>query len=215
MVLAKDLCDVTLAVESHPEASVQTELPTCLQREWSDRDENLIRRLRIMTNRRTLSFSIFAAAFLALCLPAVATAQWGRYPDNQRNRNVRYDDRYVRDSVHRLDRLARDFEREVDRSLDRSRRDGTRLEDRVNEQVRQFRNAVGDLKSRVGNGRDLDRSRNAAERVFQEARQVDVIGNRADRRIGSLWSQIRQELNVIAQAYGHYDRRTNNDRWRR
>jgi hypothetical protein len=168
-----------------------------------------------MTNRRTLSFSIFAAALLALCLPAVAAAQWGRYPGNQRNRDrdYGYDGRYVRDSVHRLDRLAKDFEREVDRSLDRSRRDGTRSEDRINGQVKEFRNAVSNLKSRVGNGRDLTRSRDEAQRVLQEARQIDRIGNRS-----SLWSQIRQELNVIAQAYGSYgyndsNRRTNNNDW--
>lgn len=169
-----------------------------------------------MSNRRTLSFSILAAALLALSLPVVATAQWSRYPDNQRNRNDRYDDRYVRDSVHRLDRLAKDFEREVDRSLDRSRRDGTRSEDRINGQVREFRNAVSKLKSRVGNGRDLNRSRNEAQRVLQEGRQLDRIGNRF-----SLWSQIRRELNVIAQAYGSYGyndsnrRSNNNDWWRR
>jgi len=166
-----------------------------------------------MTNRRTLSFSIFAAALIALCLPAVVAAQWTRYPDNQRNRNGRYDDRYVRDSVQRLDRLAKDFEREVDRSLDHSRRDGTRSEDRINDQVHQFRDAVSDLKSHVGNGRDLNRSRNEAQRVLQEARQLDRIGNRSDYRVSSLWSQIRQELNVISQAYGFYDRRTNNDDW--
>lgn len=169
-----------------------------------------------MTNRRTLSFSILAAALLALCLPAVAAAQWNRYPDNQRNRNGRYNERYVRDSVHRLDRLAKEFEREVDRSLDRSRRDGTRSEDRINGQVREFRNAVSNLKSRVGNGRDLNRSRNEAQRVLHEGRQLDRIGNRF-----SLWSQIRQELNVIAQAYGSYGyndsnrRSNNNDWWRR
>ncbi|MDQ3666756.1 MAG: hypothetical protein M3410_09285 [Acidobacteriota bacterium] len=179
-----------------------------------------------MTNRRTLSFSIFAAALLALCLPPAAAAQWDRYPDNQRNRDRdygrsgHYDDRYLRDSVHRLDRLAKDFEREVDRTLDRSRRDGTRSEDRINDQARQFRNAVSKLKSRVGNGRDLNRSRNEAQRVLQEARQLDRIGNRA--RLSWLWSQIRRELNVIAQAYGAYgynDNRNrgnhNSDWWRR
>lgn len=170
-----------------------------------------------MTNRRTLSFSIFAAALLALCLPAAAAAQWNRYPDNQRNRNGRYDDRYVRDSVHRLDRLAKEFERQVDRTLDRSRRDGTRSEDRINSEVRQFRNAVSDLKSRVGNGRDLNRSRNEAQRVLQEGQQLDRIANRTDYRVSSLWSQIRQELNLISQAYGssgYYDnRRSNSDDW--
>jgi hypothetical protein len=30
IVLAKDLCGVTLAVKSHPEASVETELPNSL-----------------------------------------------------------------------------------------------------------------------------------------------------------------------------------------
>ena len=38
MVLAKDLCGVTLAEKSHPKASVETELPDSLS-EWSDRDE--------------------------------------------------------------------------------------------------------------------------------------------------------------------------------
>ena len=59
-----------------------------------------------MVNRHPLKFSIFAAALLALCLPAVATAQWGRYPDNQDRDYGRYDDRYLRDSVHRLDRKS-------------------------------------------------------------------------------------------------------------
>ena len=78
-----------------------------------------------MTNRRTLSFSIFAAAILALCLPVLAAAQGGYgYPDYGRNRNGnygRYDERYLQDSIHRLDRLAKDFERDLDRALDRSR----------------------------------------------------------------------------------------------
>src|ERR1051326_8495363 len=108
-----------------------------------------------MTNRHTLKFSIFAAAILALALPAAASAQYGRYPDNRGY--GRYDDRGLKDSVQRLDRLAKDFERDMDRALDRSRVNGSSREDQINNQVKQFRNAVGDLKSRVGNGRDLNR----------------------------------------------------------
>jgi len=188
-----------------------------------------------MTNRRTLSFSILAAALLALCLPAVAAAQWDRYPDNQRNRdrdygrNGRYDEGYVRDSIQRLDRLSKDFERAVDRELDRSHEDGTRHEDRVNNEVHDFRRAVGDLKSRFGNGRDLNRSRNEAQRVLQTAREAERTSRHHFRngRLANQWSQIRQELNVIAQAYGSYGynddyyrndrnrRSNNNDWWRR
>ena len=167
-------------------------------------------------NRHTLKFSIFAAAILALALPAAASAQWGRYPDNRGN--GRYDDRGLRDSVHRLDRLAKDFERDMDRALDRSRVNGTNREDRINEQVHQFRDAVGDLKSRVGNGRDLNRSANEARRVLQEADQIDRVARRGfDGRTVSQWSQIQRELRYISGVYGFgygggYGR---DDDWRR
>src|SRR5262245_24155361 len=120
--------------------------------------------------RTTWKFSVLSAAVLALCLPAIAAAQWGRYPvnrypdnrypDNRNGDYGRYDDRYVRDSAHRLDRLAKDFERDMDRSLDHSRVNGTRREEAINDLVNDFRRAAGDFKSRVGNGRDLNRSYN-------------------------------------------------------
>lgn len=177
-----------------------------------------------MTNRHTLKFSLFAAAILALCLPVAAAAQWGgRYPQDQYpdNRGYgRYDDRGLRDSVHRLDRLAKDFERDMDRALDHSRTNGSRREDDINNQVHQFRNAVGDLKSRVGNGRDLNRSANEARRVLQEADDLDRFARRGfDGRTGSEWSQIQQELRYISNVYGFgygggYGRDRDDD-WRR
>jgi len=176
--------------------------------------------------RLNLIKSIVLAALLALTLPVLAAAQgtydpWGR---NNRN-NGRYDDRYLRDSIHRLDRLAKDFERDFDRALDRSRQNGSRREDVLNGEARQFRNAVSDLKSRFGNGRDLNRSANEAQRVLQSANRIDRVVNRVnDRRIFSEWSQIRQELRVIGDAYGQYGynngrngdiyrRPNNNDPW--
>jgi hypothetical protein len=152
--------------------------------------------------RHTLKFSIFAAAILALVLPVAASAQWGgRYPDDRGY--GRYDDRGLRDSVQRLDRLAKDFERDMDRALDHSRANGTNREDRINDQVHQFRRSVGDLKSRVGNGRDLNRSADEARRVLQEADQMDRVSRRGfDGRTASEWSQIQQELRYISNAYG-------------
>ena len=187
-----------------------------------------------MTNQHTLKFSIFAAAALALCLPIVAAAQWGGYPDDRypsRNGGYgRYDDRYLKDSVKRLDRLSKDFERDMDRALDRSRVDGTRREDQINSMVHDFRRAVGDLKSRVGNGRDLNRSVNEAQRVLNLGDQIDRLGaRRLDSRTASEWSQIQNELRNISDIYGIgyrgrygdiYDRggnrnNRNNDWWRR
>ena len=170
-----------------------------------------------MFKRTTLKFSILSAAFLALCLPAIAAAQWGRYPDNRYpdnrypdnrdNRypdNGRYDDRYVKDSAQRLDRLAKDFERDMDRALDHSRVNGSRREDQINNLVHDFRRAAGDFKSRVGNGRDLNRSYDEARRVVQVG---DAVERQArprwfDSRLSSEWSQIRRELQTIENIYG-------------
>lgn len=184
--------------------------------------------------RRTTSISILAAGLLALCLPALAAAQGGYgYPDYGRQNGTygRYDQRYVRDSIHRLDRLAKDFERDLSRALDRSRINGSRNEDYLNAQARDFRRAVGDLKSRFGNGNDLNRSRNEAQRVMQEAQQFNQLGrSRAiDNRVASDWSQIQQELRIISDAYGigfynggwgsgrnnRNNQNRNNDWWRR
>jgi hypothetical protein len=173
-----------------------------------------------MTNRHTLKFSILAAAILALCLPAAAAAQWGGYPQGRdRGGYGRYDERALRDSVHRLDRLAKDFERNMDRALDRSRANGSQREDRINDQVHQFRDAVGDLKSRVGNGRDLNRSADEARRVLQEGQQLDRVARPRwfDNRLASNWSQIQRELRFIGDVYGfryngNYGR---DDDWRR
>jgi hypothetical protein len=163
-----------------------------------------------MINRRTLKFSILAAAIMALCLPVLAAAQGGYgYPDYGRNRNGndnygRYDERYLKDSINRLDRLSKDFEKDLDRALDHSRVDGTRREDNMNAQGHDFRRAVGSLKSNFGNGRDLNRSRDEAQRVLQEARQFDRLGRGRgiDSRVASEWSQIQRELQVISDAYG-------------
>ena len=162
---------------------------------------------------------------LLLTLPAAASAQWGRYPqDRYPDRypddrgSGRYDDRGLRDSVHRLDRLSKDFERDMDRALDRSRVNGSRQEDRINDQVHQFRNAVGDLKSRVGNGRDLNRSSNEARRVLQEGQQLDRVARPRwfDSRLSSEWSQIQQELRYISNVYGlGYGGYGRDDDWRR
>jgi hypothetical protein len=174
-----------------------------------------------MKNRRTLMFSLMVAALLALALPLMAAAQ-GRYPDYgyPDYGRGRYDDRELRDSIKRLDNLSKDFKRDLDRALDRSRTDGTRREDRINQEANEFRNAVGNLKSRF-NSRDLNRSRNEAARVLQEAQQLERIARPRwfDGRLSSQWSQIRRELNVIERAYGIYGYdnrgRRNDDDWNR
>ena len=169
--------------------------------------------------KHTLTKSIFMAAFLALLIPAVASAQgtydpWGR-PDYRRDgdygrdrdydRDGRYDGRYLRDSIRRLDRLAGNFQRDLDRTLDRGREDSSRHEDHLNADTREFRRAVSDLRNSFDEGRDLNRSAGQARRVLDTANHVEraVQHHFNNQRLYSEWSAIRQELNVIADAYGH------------
>ena len=159
--------------------------------------------------RFNLIKSILAAALLAFSLPVLAAAQgsydpWGRNRDRDNGQYGRYNDRYLRDSIHRLDRLAKDFERDLDRALDRSRQNGTRREDVLNSEARAFRNAVGDLKGSFGSGRDINRSADEARRVLSIADRLERVANRVnDGRIMSEWAQIRRELRVIGDAYGY------------
>jgi len=177
--------------------------------------ENRSRRNNSMTNLRKLIPTIFAVALLAMCLPAIATAQgsydpyggyYGRDKDNRRNddRYGYYDRRQLRESVKRLDNLSGDFQRHLDRALDRSRYDDSRREDRINQVARDFRDATDNLKDRYDDGRNINRSSNEARRVLQLGSVLNtfMVRNQLDGRVESDWSRIRQELNVVARAYG-------------
>src|SRR5215510_8748348 len=165
-----------------------------------------------MKKQNFLRFSLLAAA-LAL-FPSVAGAQgWPDYRNDddyyRRNRDYdrsgRYDDRYLRDSIRRLDRLAGDFQRDLDRTLDRSRENGSRHEDHLNADAREFRRAVSDLRNSFDNGRDFYRSQGPARRVLDSAAHVEdaVEHHINNQQLYSEWMAIRRELSVISDAYGY------------
>lgn len=168
-----------------------------------------------MANIRRLIPTIFAVALIALCLPVMAAAQgsyennggnYGRDRDNRRddNRNGYYDQRRLRDSVRRLDNLSGDFQRHLDSALDRGRYDDSRREDHINDVSRDFRNATDNLKDRYEDGKNINRSSGEARRVLQLGSVLNAFmaRNQLDGRVESDWSRIRQELNVVASAYG-------------
>jgi hypothetical protein len=176
-----------------------------------------------MNNRRTI-LTVIATALLALCLPVLASAQGsygrGRNDDNY-GRDDRYNNRSLRDAARRVSDRSRDFQRHVDDALDRSRYDDTRREDRINEIAKDFRNAANDLRNQVGDGRNINRGADEAQRLLQLGSRIDrfISRNRLDSRAASDWSQIRQDLRLIADAYGYringnggYDRRDDNRR---
>jgi hypothetical protein len=186
-----------------------------------------------MINLRKFIPITFAVALIALCLPAIAAAQ-GRYDPYGGNYGRDngsygyYDQRRLRDSVRRLDNLSDDFQRHLDSALDRSRYDDSQREDRINDVAKDFENATDNLKDRYDDGKNLNRSSGEARRVLQLGSVLNafMVRNRLGGRAESEWARIRQELNVVANAYGfnmsdfdnrdyRYDDNRSNDNYRR
>ncbi len=167
-----------------------------------------------MAIRRTIIPTVILAAFIIISLPAMAAAQsstqWWQDRDDYYRRDRRDDyNRYqrerLRNSARRLSDLSRQFERDLDRALDRSRADGTFREDRINDQARNFRYAADELRNRLGDARNPYAATNAARDVLRLGARIDRIISRLrfiDGRATSDWSQIRQELRVISDAFG-------------
>lgn len=160
-----------------------------------------------MSNRRTI-LTVIATALMALCLPLLASAQYDRNRDRDYGRNDgyydRYDSRSLRDAARRVNDRSKDFQRHLDSALDHSRYDDTRREDRINDTAREFRNAADNFKDRVGDGRNQNRGANEARRLLQLGSQIErfIQRSRLDSRTLNDWSQIRQDLRLIANAYG-------------
>lgn len=161
-------------------------------------------------SRRFVQTFILAALF-ALVLPIAASAQgnydpYGRNRDYPRNGNnsYGYNQRGLRDSVRRVKDRSNDFKKHIDSALDHSRYDGRRREDRINEEARDFQNAADRLKDRYNDGRNLNNSTEDARRLVQLGSRIDkfISRNPLDSRTTSDWAAIRQDLNVIANAYG-------------
>ena len=178
-----------------------------------------------MTIQSTTRRMLLAVAFVSLCLPVIAAAQGGYDPWGRGRRDERRDDDYrrggrrrdddyrrrdeygrrsLRDTVRRVKDASKDFQKEIDRALDRGRYDDTRLEDRINEVVKDFRKAAENLDGRVDDNRDLNRSATEARRLLELGGRIDraMTRGRIDSRITNDWSRIRQDLQTIADVYG-------------
>jgi hypothetical protein len=162
--------------------------------------------------RNIISLSTFALVMIAL--PTIASAQWnggyGGYGNNGRyNSNIR-------GTVESLRNRARNFARNVDRIDDRrdDRQGGwgnnNRSDrfDQLDTVAERFARATENLRNEYGRGRNLDNSRDEAQRVLELGSQIDQIiynGRRRNNnnRVAGDWNQIRNDLRIIADAYGN------------
>ncbi|MCA1589717.1 MAG: hypothetical protein LC730_02920 [Acidobacteria bacterium] len=187
-------------------------------------------------NRTKIFVGMFAFALFVLGLPSVASAQWRDRDDDDRygnGRNGNYNN--LRGVVERLQNRARNFERRIDRIDDRhddrygndrygngrwGRNNRNDRYDNLDSLASSFKNATENLRNEFGRGRNLNNSRDEAQRVLDIGYQIDqqISNNRGNRNRGGQqqWSQIRSDLQILENAYGlnRYNRGRDNGNWR-
>ena len=144
----------------------------------------------------------FVVALALLVSAGPADAQW--------RARSRQDDRVdVGRIINRVESHSDAFRRSVDRALDRSRLNGSRTEDQINAEVKQFERDVDQLRGEFDRrdsraSRDYrDDTRRNVERVLRQANEVNRLIRRSDfaRSVDREWAQLRAELNTLAGAY--------------
>jgi hypothetical protein len=141
-------------------------------------------------------FSLITAGLLLTSLVSTATAQ-GRY------RGRRYSKGDVDRIIKRVEDRSDSFKRLVDRSLDRSRLDGTRREDRINDQVADLETSLDDLRREFDRKDSYFDTRAEVERVMREAEDVNGVLRRLrfNNAVQREWALVRADLNKLAGVY--------------
>lgn len=160
--------------------------------------------------------TISAFSLLVLCLPAIASAQYGNggygnggYNNGGYNNGGYNNGHYgnygnTKQVVKDLKNKAKDFQRQLDRDLDHSRYNGSRREDQINSLAKDFKNAVNRL-----NNSDNQNS-NEVNQVLQIASQIDrSTGRGMSGNSQNIWNGIRYDLNQLRQSNGNYNNNNN------
>src|SRR6185436_4215211 len=147
---------------------------------------------------------LLATALLIVAAPAIASAQIYQRNDPYRysyNRSSRQD---VRDALNRLDRVGGQLQNDVNAGRQRRALGGLLSYRTVDSdavvQVREFRNAVRDLRSAARGGFDLNGSVDEARAVLARGVELDrylrLRTGRAD--VDAELAQMRSDLHVLA-----------------
>lgn len=151
--------------------------------------------------KQFLALGLFSLAVLAL--PSVASAQWGGGRDNGPYGNNGYY-RDIKGNLENLKRNAERFEKTTNRVNDRSGngRWGNSTE-RIEDLADDFKKATKDLEKDYGKGRNLNNSRDEAQRVLELGNRIEQsMYNSRGGQLQNEWNMIRGDLNVVAQVYG-------------
>jgi hypothetical protein len=105
--------------------------------------------------------------------------------------------------VQDCDQRATEFRSALARALDRSRLDGTRAEDRLNEQARRLDVAISRLRESWNRERDPERSREHVREAVAAAREINwaIETHQVRGRVQHEWDVLRAEVNRLAEVF--------------
>jgi len=105
--------------------------------------------------------------------------------------------------IARVEDQSGAFRKAVDRQLDHSKLNGSRREDRINAEVKQYDRTVDELRSEFSRRDSWMETRGNVERVLHQAADVNRImhDENLGRGVESEWGNLRRELNALADVY--------------
>lgn len=119
------------------------------------------------------------------------------------NRPYRISENQVKNLLERLEKGADSFRSSLNDALGKSRFDDTRAEDNINQFVRDFEAATDRLESRFNDDRSASAS---VQEVLRRAGTIDNFMRRYSHtltpRAHRDWTDLRRNLDELAQAYG-------------
>jgi len=105
--------------------------------------------------------------------------------------------------VRDCDQRATEFRVALARALDRSRLDGTRREDRLNEEARRLDAAISRLRESWNHDRDPERSRRHVREAIDSAREINwaIEKHVVHGQVQHEWDVLRAELSRLAEIF--------------
>jgi DNA repair exonuclease SbcCD ATPase subunit len=146
--------------------------------------------------RVSIMLLVALAASLMVTAPTLAQRQ-GRY------RGRTYTKADVERIIKRVEDESDDFKKIVDKSLDRSVLDGTKREDSINEQVKEFEKALDKLRSEFDRRQRWEETHDQVKDVLKESDEINrlVRTRLLGPAIEKEWAVIRADLNRLAGIY--------------
>lgn len=123
------------------------------------------------------------------------------------NAQGRYANRYSRQDVSgiiaRMETSSDEFQRDFARSMNNSNLNGTQQEERFNNIVRDFENAVDRLRRQFDRNNSWWESRNDVQNMIRDARPVNTMMTTLSfrRNIERQWNALRNNINTVADTY--------------